>query len=214
MTAAPDASHRPGFFHRWNTCFSERFPPLQHGVLIAAFTFGLLSYTVRLGSSCQTPISVNYLISLATAFILILQLRILCEFKDSEEDTRWRPYQKVPRGLVSMPALRPLWFTAAASEAAGVLLPDAHLVLVLALIWGHSGLMGWNSSSAAAPVPRPLVNMQSHSDIVARELNPPTIVALPGLTRWLKDGDWVGTDGTTGIVVRPAPCELTTFSSA
>jgi pyruvate,water dikinase len=49
-------------------------------------------------------------------------------------------------------------------------------------------------------------SLLSHSAIVARELGLPTIVALPGLTRWLKDGDWVEMDGATGVVVRlPAP---------
>jgi pyruvate,water dikinase len=49
-------------------------------------------------------------------------------------------------------------------------------------------------------------SLLSHSAIVARELGLPTIVALPGVTRWLKDGDWVEMDGTSGAVVRiPAP---------
>ncbi len=45
-------------------------------------------------------------------------------------------------------------------------------------------------------------SLLSHSAIVARELGLPTIVALPGLTRWLKDGDWVEMDGGSGTVVR------------
>jgi pyruvate,water dikinase len=49
-------------------------------------------------------------------------------------------------------------------------------------------------------------SLLSHSAIVARELGLPTIVALPELTRWLKDGDWVEMNGATGTVVRlPAP---------
>ena len=47
-------------------------------------------------------------------------------------------------------------------------------------------------------------SLLSHSAIVARELGLPTIVALPGLTRWLKDGDWVEMDGASGTVVRVA----------
>jgi pyruvate,water dikinase len=48
-------------------------------------------------------------------------------------------------------------------------------------------------------------SLLSHSAIVARELGLPTIVALPDLTRWLKDGDWVEMDGATGAVVRIPP---------
>jgi pyruvate,water dikinase len=44
----------------------------------------------------------------------------------------------------------------------------------------------------------------SHSAIVARELGIPAIVSVPGVTTWLKDGDWVEMDGSTGIVRKVA----------
>jgi pyruvate,water dikinase len=47
-------------------------------------------------------------------------------------------------------------------------------------------------------------SLLSHSAIVARELGLPAIVALAGVTRWLKDGDYVEMDGTTGAVVKLA----------
>jgi pyruvate,water dikinase len=43
-------------------------------------------------------------------------------------------------------------------------------------------------------------SLLSHSAIVARELGLPAVVSLPGLTRWLQDGDWVEFDGSTGVV--------------
>jgi pyruvate,water dikinase len=45
----------------------------------------------------------------------------------------------------------------------------------------------------------------SHAAIVARELGIPAVVSLPGLTRWLKDGDVVDMDGSTGVVRRLTP---------
>jgi pyruvate,water dikinase len=30
----------------------------------------------------------------------------------------------------------------------------------------------------------------------------PAIVALDGVTRWVKDGDWVEFDGSSGVVVK------------
>ncbi len=45
-------------------------------------------------------------------------------------------------------------------------------------------------------------SLLSHSAIVARELGLPAIVALPGVTRWLHDGDLVEMDGGSGIVRR------------
>jgi pyruvate,water dikinase len=45
-------------------------------------------------------------------------------------------------------------------------------------------------------------SLLSHSAIVSREMGLPAIVALTGVTRWLKDGDWVEMDGAAGVVVR------------
>jgi len=45
-------------------------------------------------------------------------------------------------------------------------------------------------------------SLLSHSAIVAREMGLPTIVALSGVTQWLKDGDWVEMDGASGRVTR------------
>lgn len=48
-------------------------------------------------------------------------------------------------------------------------------------------------------------SLLSHAAIVARELGIPAVVSVPGITRWLKDGDWVEMDGSTGSVRRIAP---------
>jgi phosphohistidine swiveling domain-containing protein len=51
-------------------------------------------------------------------------------------------------------------------------------------------------------------SLLSHAAIVARELGIPAIVSVPGVTRWLRDGDWVEMDGATGRVRRiPAEAE-------
>ncbi len=42
----------------------------------------------------------------------------------------------------------------------------------------------------------------SHSAIVAREIGLPTIVAVPNLTAWLEDGEWVEMNGGTGEIVK------------
>jgi pyruvate,water dikinase len=45
-------------------------------------------------------------------------------------------------------------------------------------------------------------SLLSHAAIVARELGIPTVVSVPGLTRWLRDGDWVEMDGGAGTIRR------------
>jgi pyruvate,water dikinase len=43
-------------------------------------------------------------------------------------------------------------------------------------------------------------SLLSHSAIVAREMGIPAVVAIPGITSWLKNGDLVEMDGASGLV--------------
>jgi phosphohistidine swiveling domain-containing protein len=45
-------------------------------------------------------------------------------------------------------------------------------------------------------------SLLSHAAIVARELGIPAVVSIPGLTRWLQDGDIIELDGASGSVRR------------
>jgi pyruvate,water dikinase len=47
-------------------------------------------------------------------------------------------------------------------------------------------------------------SLLSHSAIVSREMGLPAIVSVPGVTTWLRDGDEVEMDGSTGVVQRVA----------
>jgi rifampicin phosphotransferase len=56
-------------------------------------------------------------------------------------------------------------------------------------------------------------SLLSHSAIVAREMGIPAIVSLAGVTRWLRDGDWVEFDGATGVARRmEAPADAPAVS--
>lgn len=151
-----------GFFRRWNTYFAERFPPLQNGALIAAFCFGLQAYAAASSVPAQKPGMVAFAVAFVTTFLLMLQLRILDEFKDFDDDVRWRPYRPVPRGLVSLGSLRTLWFVAAALQSAAALLVDARLLAGLLAIWLYSGLMGVEFFMRRWLKAHPLAYMLSH----------------------------------------------------
>jgi len=45
-------------------------------------------------------------------------------------------------------------------------------------------------------------SLLSHSAIVARELGLPAIVAIAGLTAWVRTGDWLELNGSTGVVCK------------
>src|SRR5207244_2784241 len=70
-----------------------------------------------------------------------LQLRIADEFKDFEEDARYRPYRPVPRGLVTLRELGRLGAAAALIQLFLALVLDPSLVLLLAVAWIYLALM-------------------------------------------------------------------------
>src|SRR6266542_689579 len=88
--------------NRWCIYQRERFPVLAHGLLIAAFSSSAVSFSCLLRGGHSVPSPSSLLTAFATAFILFLQLRITDEFKDFDEDSRYRPYRPVPRGLVKL----------------------------------------------------------------------------------------------------------------
>lgn len=122
--------------NRWWTYQKERFPVFAHGPLILAFSMSAMSYSALLrGESALQPSAA--LVAFVTALLFFLQLRIADEFKDAEDDARWRPYRPVPRGLVTLRELAWVGLGAAAIQLAGSLWlrPMQALWLVVAWTW-------------------------------------------------------------------------------
>ena len=71
------------------------------------------------------------------------------------------------------------------------------------IIVAHSTDPGW---VMVFPLAKGLIvekgSLLSHSAIVARELGLPAVVAVDRATKWLKDGDMVELDGSTGVIVK------------
>lgn len=79
---------------------------------------------------------------------------------------------------------------------------DAHIAPGEILVARHTD-PGWVllfGNAAGVVVERG--SLLSHSAIVARELNLPAVVSIPGLLGWLQDGDEIEVDGTAGVVRR------------
>lgn len=126
---------------RWWIYQRERFPLLTYGTLIAAFSFAAVSFSSLLRDRAILPEATSFAVAFITTFFFFLQLRIADEFKDHEEDARYRPYRPVPRGLVQ---LRELKAVAIASALFQLLLAFwLHLLLVplLIMVWIYLSLM-------------------------------------------------------------------------
>jgi hypothetical protein len=131
-----------GFLARWGAYFRERFPPLQYAIALAVFSFAMSAYTRGLSGQRGLPDLYPLFVGFAVTFLLFLQLRILDEFKDFEEDARYRPYRPVPRGLISLHSLGRLWFIAAGIQLALSASLGVQLIGLLVLVLAYSGLMG------------------------------------------------------------------------
>jgi 4-hydroxybenzoate polyprenyltransferase len=140
MSATTAVAAAPGA-NRWWVYQRERFPVVGHGLLIAAFSFSAVSYSWLLRGKQGLPPVAALVVAFLTSFLLFLQLRIADEFKDFDEDSRYRPYRPVPRGLVQ---LRELAVIAAAGAGLQFLFAwwlAPGLVLVLLPTWAYLALM-------------------------------------------------------------------------
>lgn len=148
--------------NRWWVYQRERFPILGHGPLIVAFSASALCFSSLLRGRVALPDPRTAVIAFASSFLFFLQLRIADEFKDYEEDARYRPYRPVPRGLVT---LRELGFVGVAGtlvQFALALWLDPRLLLALLPVWLYLGLMTKEFFAREWLKARPFTYMWTH----------------------------------------------------
>lgn len=92
-------------FNRFWIYQKERFPVFSYGLMVFTFTFSAMSYSKILRGELDFSF-VTLLIGALTSFGYFFLLRIFDEFKDAEDDAKYRPYRAVPRGLVSFKELK------------------------------------------------------------------------------------------------------------
>ncbi|MGE0483457.1 MAG: UbiA family prenyltransferase [Gammaproteobacteria bacterium] len=146
---------------RWWVYQRERFPVLAHGPLILAFSLSAVSYSALLRGATSLP-PLGTVIAFVTAFLFFLQLRIADEFKDYEEDARFRPYRPVPRGLVSLRELGWVGLGAALVQGALALLAAPALTLILVAAWSYLALMSVEFFAPAWLKARPVTYLWTH----------------------------------------------------
>lgn len=94
------------FFKRFFIYQKERFPLIGHGLLVASFTFSAIAYS-RICRGVQGFVSwQTYALGIFITISLFLLVRIFDEFKDAEDDAKYRGELPVPRGLVKFSELR------------------------------------------------------------------------------------------------------------
>jgi 4-hydroxybenzoate polyprenyltransferase len=119
----------------------ERFPLFAHGVLLIVFSQCAVFYSAFLRGGSYIPAPQTCITAFLLTYFGFLQLRILDEFKDSEDDRRFRPYRPVPRGLVSLSELAVVGMITAALQFAVAAASSSTLLLILLTTWLYQTLM-------------------------------------------------------------------------
>ena len=127
--------------NRWRIYQRERFPLLTQGPVIAAFSFSAVSFSALLRHRPGPPPAGAVLVAFVTSFVFFPQLRIADEFKDADDDARYRPYRPVPRGLVRLPELAAVAIVGTFLQLLLALWLDRRLVGLLVVVWLYLGLL-------------------------------------------------------------------------
>jgi 4-hydroxybenzoate polyprenyltransferase len=98
--------------------------------------------------------------------LFFLQLRIADEFKDHEEDSRFRPYRPVPRGLVNLRELGVIGVLAAATQLVLAFALKPALAALLLLTWAYLALMSVEFFARDWLKARPITYLWTHMLIV------------------------------------------------
>jgi 4-hydroxybenzoate polyprenyltransferase len=155
-----------GFPRRWAVYCRERFPLMRHGLVIAAFVFATLSVVDaggdRPGAVALWPFAVGF----ALALLAFLELRILDEFKDADDDAKYRPYRPVPRGLVSLRELRAVGALAVTIQLALAAFVGGAAVTALLVALAWMALMGREFYVSEWLRARPIAYIASHTVVV------------------------------------------------
>ena len=150
--------------NRWWVYQRERFPLAGHGPLILAFSASAVALSALLRGAWPSGRAV--LVAFVSALLFFFQLRVADEFKDADDDRRFRPYRPVPRGLVTLPELRRLGIAAALVQLGAAWWLDARLLIVLALVWAYMALLSQEFFVADWLKARPFTYLWSHMLIV------------------------------------------------
>jgi len=153
------------FLQRFNQYQKERFPLLKHGLLITAFGFSALSYSLLCRS--QDFISIGHFIAgIAILVGIFYLLRVFDEHKDAEEDKLNRRHLPVPRGLISLQELRKTAYITIGIQLSLLLIFFPKMIILYFLVMGYMLLMGKEFFIADWLKKRPFFYVTSHMMII------------------------------------------------
>lgn len=124
--------------NRWYIYQKERFPLLQYIPLMCLFGFCAVSYSVHLDfpdARLSDISALQYIAAAATTLFWFMLMRIADEHKDFAEDSKYRPYRPVQRGLVALKELKAIGVALGLLQIAMAILINFRLLFMLAIVY-------------------------------------------------------------------------------
>lgn len=130
------------FLWRFYRYQKERFPLLGHGLLVASFSFSAIAFSrICRGAEGFVPWS-TYGLGVFITVSFFLLVRIFDEFKDAEDDAKYRKELPVPRGLVSLKELMTLGIGIVLAQLGVILVFFPKLIVIWLVVLLYLCLMG------------------------------------------------------------------------
>ena len=170
------------FIKRFLIYQKERFPFIAHGLMISAFTFSAVSYS-RICRGQEGFISwTDFIIGIFATITLFFLVRIFDEFKDQEEDAKYRKYLPVPRGLMSLEELKIIGIIVAIAQIATIAIFQLDMLYLYVIVLLYLALMGVEFFVPEWLKKRQLIYITSHMVII------PLIDIYASGLDWLLEG--------------------------
>ncbi|MEH6835760.1 MULTISPECIES: UbiA family prenyltransferase [Falsihalocynthiibacter] len=159
----------------------ERFPLSKTGPLLAVFSAASICVSAEL-SGRPLPGVGAFVAGFLIAMMLFFQMRVCDEYKDLEDDLRYRPNRPIPRGLISLKTI--VWMGVASMPitALAAWLWHPPVLWLLSLVWFWLAVMTVEFGMPAWLKARPILYLLSHMAIM------PLIDLLLTSLEWMPNG--------------------------
>ncbi len=161
---------------------SERFPVFKTALLLAVFSTASISVSAHLGGRELPAISTLISIWIVT-FIIFFQMRACDEWKDLEDDRKYRPKRPIPSGLITLRLVVAMALTGALIAIVLAISNNSLLLLPLAVVWLWLGFMTFEFFAPDWLKARPLVYLVSH------------MMIMPLIDLFITAAEWIPHDG-------------------
>lgn len=145
---------------------SERFPLHKTAILLGVFSAASISVSAQLANRPAPDIWV-FISTWMVAFIVFFQMRACDEYKDLDDDRRYRPERPIPSGLVSLRTIAVIALVGGAVAVALTIGIDLRLLFLLAFVWLWLGLMTVEFFVPVWLKARPFAYLVTHMAIMA-----------------------------------------------